>query len=88
MIFRTVIATDPTEIVAILQWPMSASFTKLEGFFGLAWYYKNFVQNYGIIAKPLTALLQYKVFTWSEQAHQAFDHVKHIMTDFFEKRRK
>lgn len=66
------VATDPSMTVAMLSWPVPTSHTLLRGFLGLTGYYKKIVQHYGILAKPLTSLLQHKVFKWSEPAQSAF----------------
>jgi hypothetical protein len=62
------IATDPTKTELMLQWPAPSSFTELRGFLGLTGYYMKFVKNYGILAKPLTSLLQHKHFLWTHVA--------------------
>ena len=43
-------------------------------------YYKKFVKFYGVLAKPLTRLLQQKEFSWNEEAQVAFEKLKHTMT--------
>jgi hypothetical protein len=52
------VATDPSKIQAIQQWPQPKDCKQLRAFLGLAGYYRKFIKNYGIISKPLTDLLK------------------------------
>ena len=67
---------DPQEekIRSIQDWPVPKCVRDVHAFFGLASYYRKFVQNFASIAEPLSALTKKGVrFSWSPEAQEAFE---------------
>jgi hypothetical protein len=63
---------DPKKIEAMKDWPHPTTLKSLRGFLGLTGYYRKFIQNYGKIVAPLTALLKKNAFNWNAATDQAF----------------
>lgn len=64
----------------MLAWSAPANITELHGFLSLTGYYRKFIRNYGLIARPLTILLRKGCFKWSEEVDEAFTKLKQEIT--------
>ena len=74
------VSTDPKKIKVIKNWPGPTHIKQLQGFLGLAGYYRRFIKGFGMISKPLTELLKKGAFQWSDKAQVACDKLKAALT--------
>lgn len=72
------VATDPNKIKAVAEWKTPTDTKIVRSFLGLVGYYRRFVRNFGVIAKPLFNLLKKGVpFVWTAVTDAAFQALKH-----------
>lgn len=81
VIDQKIVSVSASKIKAIKEWPTPKSVKALRRFLGFTWYYRKFVRNYGVIAKPLTTFLQKEQFLWSEEAYITFEKLKKALTE-------
>lgn len=68
---------DPSKIQTILSAPMPKDLTAVRSFVGLASYYRQFVQDFGRVAEPLSRLTRkHQRFQLTEEQQKAFDILK------------
>lgn len=80
VISATGLSTDPSKVQAVMEWPLPLTVKDLHGFLGLAGYYRKFVKNFGIMAKPFTDLLRKdQLFVWTENHTVAFQLLKEAL---------
>lgn len=74
VVSRDGVSTDPGKIEAVQRWPQPQNVKELCSFLGLAGYYRKFVRNFAILARPLTDLLKKgALFIWTLSHQQAFE---------------
>ena len=65
------------KIKAVKHFPIPKSVHNIRQFLGLTGYFRHFVKNYALIAKPLTNLIKKNVtWTWGEKEKDAFQNCK------------
>lgn len=62
------------------DWPKLNTITELREFPDLIGYYRKFVHNYRLIARPLTQLLKKGQLEWNPATEEAFTKLKQVMT--------
>lgn len=75
------VATNPSKISSIQEWPVPVNVKEVRGFLGLAGYYRKFISQYGNISRPLTNLLKKGTpFHWTKIEDQAFCALKEALS--------
>ncbi len=71
------VQTDPKKTEKVATWPVTTSKREVQQFLGLANYYRRFVKNFAMVAKPLHHLTEKTAkFEWTEQAKRAFEELR------------
>ncbi|GBG87012.1 hypothetical protein CBR_g44465 [Chara braunii] len=74
---------DDAKVASICDWPRPQSVTEMRSFLGMTGYYRDFVENYSIVATPLTDLTRLDTpWEWTERCEAAFRHLNHALTHY------
>ncbi|GBG78012.1 hypothetical protein CBR_g25946 [Chara braunii] len=74
---------DDAKVASIRDWPRPQSVNEMRSFLGMTGYYHNFVENYSIVAAPLTDLTRLDTpWEWTERCEAAFRHLKHALMHY------
>lgn len=70
------------KITAVEKFTPPRTVRQVRQFLGLTGYFRHFVKNYGVIARPLTNLIRKAVkWQWTEKEEQAFTELKAILVE-------
>ena len=74
------IRMDPTKIKGVADWPLPQTVKDVRAFLGFTGFYRYFVPNYSMIARPLIELTKKAVpFHWETPQRKAFETLKTLM---------
>lgn len=72
-----VIKVDPAKMEAIRSWQAPTSIKGVRSFIGFAYFYRDFIPNFGLIAVPLLKLTKRNTsFTWEDPQQKSFEKLK------------
>ena len=75
------IQPDPGNTSRIQEWPTPKTVTEVRQFLGLCSYYRRFVKNFSLVAKPLSDLTSKdSALVWGGACQKAFDELKAKLT--------
>ena len=76
------IRPNPEKVRAIQTLDPPTSVKQVRSFLGLASYYRSFVPQFSVIARPLTQLTRKNItFSWNDDAQQSFEYLKTKLTE-------
>jgi hypothetical protein len=70
------IRMDPTKVQAISEWPNPKNKKELQQFLGFTNFYRQFIEGYSKVVKPLTKLTGNEPWTWQQEQQEAFNKLK------------
>jgi hypothetical protein len=71
---------DPAKIEKVKEWPRPRNVKEVQQFMGFVGYYRRFIENSAVIAKPLYNLCKKDAeFKWTENCQTAFELMKEVL---------
>jgi hypothetical protein len=76
----TGIRPDPVKLSGIKDWPIPTSVSELRSYLGIMSYYRRYIKNFAIIARPLNDLLKKTAnWKWTSEQQEAYQDLKDIL---------
>ena len=82
IIKNNTIKPNPENVRAVEEFPVPTNFKSLQSFLGLASYFRRFIKNFSLLAKPLYDLLKCKnatEFLFDKEALDSFETIKQLL---------
>jgi hypothetical protein len=71
------ILVDPAKVKEIMAWSVPTTVMEIRSLLGLAGYYRQFIEGFSKIAKPMTSLLEKgREFKWDSKCQDSFHQLK------------
>ena len=71
------VATNPSKIQNVTDWPVPTNVSELRSFLGLCGYYRRYIKNFSAIAKCLHKLTEKgRKYLWDDNCQNAFENLK------------
>nr|GEW44148.1 hypothetical protein [Tanacetum cinerariifolium] len=80
VIYVQEVATDPSKIISMQDWPLLTNIKQLRGFLMLTGYYRKFIKDFASLNRPLTHILKKNSYKWSKEAQTSFLVLKTTMS--------
>jgi hypothetical protein len=72
---------NPEKIQAVVKYPAPTNVKTIKQFLGLLGYYRKFIKDFALLAKPLTYLLRKDIpFIWGPEQEKSFNNLKETLT--------
>ena len=70
---------EATKVKTILEWETPKNWKDVQKFNGFCNFYRQYVQGYSNVARPITWLMGNMLFEWGRKEQAAFDELKRLI---------